>query len=90
MRQRRTAIWDPILWSEGVKTSQIYRRMTVKYDNCTSQLKLYECVERFNEVRTSVVDNASSGLPKTVTCIEVEISVSGAAEKSTMIKFNLK
>jgi hypothetical protein len=36
------------LWSEGVKPSEIYRRMKVQYgDSCLSQGRVYEWVERF-------------------------------------------
>jgi hypothetical protein len=37
------------LWSDrSVKTSEIYGRLTVQYgDNCMSQGKVYEWVERF-------------------------------------------
>ena len=34
------------LWSEGVKPSEIYRRMKVQYgDSCLSQGRVYEWVE---------------------------------------------
>ena len=34
------------LWSEGVKPSEIYRRMKVQYgDSCLSQERVYEWVE---------------------------------------------
>jgi transposase len=39
-------IW--FLWYEGMKTSEIYERMEVQFgDNCVSQSKVYEWVERF-------------------------------------------
>jgi predicted RNA-binding protein with PIN domain len=35
------------LWSVGVKTSDMYRRMTVQYgDNCMSGRKVYKRVEK--------------------------------------------
>jgi len=39
------------LLSEGVKPSEIYRRMKVQYgDSCMSQGRVYEWVERFQNV----------------------------------------
>ena len=55
------------LWSEGVKTSDIYRRMEVQYvDSCLSQERLYEWVERFQNGRQNVSDEHPSGRPISV------------------------
>jgi hypothetical protein len=36
------------LWSEGVKPSEIYKRMKVQYEDiCLRQARVYERVERF-------------------------------------------
>jgi len=54
-------------WSEGVKTSDIYRRMKVQYgDSCLSQGKVYECVERFQNGRLDISDEHRSGRPVSV------------------------
>jgi len=42
------------LWSEGVKTSEIYRGMKVQCgDSCLSQGRVYEWVERFQNGQRS-------------------------------------
>jgi len=52
------------LWSEGVKPSEIYRRMKVQYeDSCFSQGRVYELVERFQNGRQNVSDEHRSGRP---------------------------
>ena len=46
------------LWSEGVKPSEIYRRMKVQYrDSCLSQGRVYEWVERFQNGRQNVSES---------------------------------
>jgi hypothetical protein len=53
------------LWS-GVKLSEIDRRMIQQYGgSCISERKMYQWVERFQEDRTSVVDEHRSGRPCT-------------------------
>jgi len=55
------------LWSEGVKPSEIYRRMKVQYgDSCMSQGRVYEWVERFQNGRQNVSDEHWSGRPVSV------------------------
>jgi transposase len=55
------------LWSEGVKPSEIYRRMKVQYgDSCLSQGRVYEWVERFQNRRQNVSDEHQSGRPVSV------------------------
>ena len=55
------------LWSEGVKLSEIYRRMKVQYgDSCLSQGRVYEWVERFQNGRQNVSDEHWSGRPVSV------------------------
>jgi hypothetical protein len=45
------------LWSEGVKLSEIYRRMKVQYgDSSLSQGRVYEWVEGFQNGQQSVSD----------------------------------
>jgi transposase len=52
------------LWSEGVKPSEIYRRMKVQYgDSCLNQGRVYEWVERFQNGRQNVSDEHQSGRP---------------------------
>jgi transposase len=56
------------LWSEEVKLREIHRRMIQQYDGsctCMSERKVYQWVERFQEGRTSVVDEHRSGRPCT-------------------------
>jgi hypothetical protein len=46
VKEQRSVI--RFLWSEGVKPSEIYRRMEVQYgDSCLSQGRVCEWVERF-------------------------------------------
>lgn len=60
-----------LLWSEGVKTGKIYRRVTVQYgDNCMSQWQVYEWVARLKGRRTSA-DDRHYGRLSTVTRAEV-------------------
>jgi len=52
------------LWSEGVKPSEISRKMKIQYvDSCLSQGREYECVERFQDGRQNVTDEHCSGRP---------------------------
>jgi len=63
--QQRSVI--RFLWSEGVKTGEIYGRMTVQYgDNCRGQSKVLEWVGRFKGGQTNV--EARFERPWTVTC----------------------
>jgi uncharacterized protein YbgA (DUF1722 family) len=51
------------LWSEGVKPSEIYRRMKVQYvDSCLSQRRVYEWVERFRNGRQNVSDEVMEAM----------------------------
>jgi len=55
------------LWSEGVKPSEIYRRIKVQYgDSCLSQGSVYEWVERFQNGQQNVSDEHRSGRPVSV------------------------
>jgi len=55
------------LWSEGVKPSEIYRRMKVQYgDSCLYQGRMYEWVERFQNGLLNVSDEHRSGRPVSV------------------------
>jgi transposase len=55
------------LWSEGLKPREIHRRMIQQYGgSCMSERKMYQWVERFQEGRTSVVDEYRSGRPCTL------------------------
>jgi len=55
------------LWSEGVKPSEIYRRMKVQYgDSCLSQGRVYEWVGRFQNRRQNISDKHWSGRPVSV------------------------
>jgi hypothetical protein len=53
------------LWS-GVKPREIHRRVIQQYGgSCLNERKVYHWVERFQEGRTSVVDEYRSGCPCT-------------------------
>jgi len=55
------------LWSVCVKPSEIYRRMKVQHgDSCLSQGRVYEWVERFQNIRQNVSDEHRSGRPVSV------------------------
>ena len=61
------ALFIRFLWSEGVKPSEIYRRMKVQYrDSCLSQERVCEWVERFQNGRQNVSDEHRSGRPVSV------------------------
>jgi hypothetical protein len=61
------------LWSEGVKTGEIYGRMSVQYgDNCMRRREVYVWVERFGGGRRSVDNDSRSGRPTTVNSVEVK------------------
>ena len=64
------------LWSEGVKPSEIYRRMKVQYrDSCLTQGRVYEWVERFKNGRQNVSNEHRSGRPVSVTSETVKQQV---------------
>jgi transposase len=52
------------LWLEGMKPKEIHRKMIQQYGGTwMSERKVYQCVERFREGRTSAVDEHCSGRP---------------------------
>jgi hypothetical protein len=54
------------LWSERVKLTEIHRRMIQQYvGSCMSERKVYQWVEKFQEGRTSAVDEHGSSRPCT-------------------------
>jgi hypothetical protein len=54
------------LWSERVKPSKIHRRMLAQYgENCITQGKVYQWVERFQSGSTSIIDEDCTGCPTT-------------------------
>ena len=60
MEEERSVI--RFLWSEGVKHSEMYRRMKVQYgDSCLRQGRVYEWAERFQNGRQKVSDENRSG-----------------------------
>jgi hypothetical protein len=51
------------LWLEGVKPSKIHRRMSAQHrENYIVQRKVYQWVERFQNVRTSIDEDCSGHL----------------------------
>jgi hypothetical protein len=54
------------LWTEGIKPSEIHRRMLAQYgDKYIGQRKVYEWVERFKNGRMNMTGEDRSGLPVT-------------------------
>jgi hypothetical protein len=52
------------LWAEGIKPSEIHRRMLVQYgDKCTGQRKVYEWVKMFKNGRKNAAGEDRSGRP---------------------------
>jgi hypothetical protein len=46
-----------VLWSAGVKTFEIYKRMSTQYgEQCMAQKNVYEWVNRFKHGRTTADD----------------------------------
>jgi hypothetical protein len=73
---KKTKIFDRFLWPERVKISEIYGRVTVQW------------VERFKGGRTSVADDARSGRPSTVTCVQVKEQVDQRIRDNRRISIN--
>ena len=56
------------MWAEGVPGAQIHLRMCAQYrDKVFSRIIVYECIEMFENGRTSVTDAERSGNPATAT-----------------------
>jgi hypothetical protein len=55
------------LWSDGVKTSNLWKDDIQYGGNCMSNLKVYKWVQTFKG-QVSVVDNVLNRLPATVMC----------------------
>jgi hypothetical protein len=54
------------LWSEGIKRSEIYRRMLSQYcENCTAQRNTYKVVGKFKRGRTTPDHINQSDQPST-------------------------
>jgi hypothetical protein len=54
------------LWTEGVKSAEIHRRMLAQYAAHTMhEQKIYVWTEHFKEGRTSVTDESQPGHPST-------------------------
>ena len=52
------------LAAEGVKPSEVYRRMSAQYrSRCLNQSNVYKWIERFKEGRTSIKDEPRQGRP---------------------------
>jgi hypothetical protein len=82
-----------ILWSDVVKTGEIYRRMIVCYvDNCMSQRKVCKWVKGCKGGQTSIPVDVCCAYSYTVTCVEVKvyISTSRTTEESALMKLHLK
>jgi hypothetical protein len=80
--QQRSVI--RFVWSEGVKTGEMYGRLTAQHGyTCMRQREVYGWVERFKGEWTGV-DGARSGRPSAVTVLRVSsrsINVSGRITK---------
>ena len=65
MHQQRTAFCHPFLSSEGLKPTEIHRRMKVQYvDACLSLQQVYEWTRKFMNGTSSVtLSSAWSGTP---------------------------
>jgi hypothetical protein len=58
MEKKNNDLWPDFCGKEGVRTSEIYRTMAVQYeDNCMTQKKVYEWVERFKGEWKNVLGN---------------------------------
>jgi hypothetical protein len=54
------------LWSEGVPRAEIHRRLSAQYgDNALPWRSVYEWIEKFQHVRTSVKDEKRAGRQST-------------------------
>jgi hypothetical protein len=81
------------LWSEGTKTSETYGRMTVQYgNNCRSQRKVNEWVERFKGRRMNDSNDKCCGWHRlyVLRFRNRLISMSGTTEESALIKLHLE
>lgn len=51
------AVMSFLLWSAGMKTFEIYKRMSTQYgEQCMAQKNVYEWVDRFKRGRTTADD----------------------------------
>jgi hypothetical protein len=76
------------LWSEGVKTGEVYGRTAVQYGgNYMSQSKVYEWVEGF-KVGRSTVEDTPSGWLKTETCVEIKEHLHQHIQDNRRINFD--
>ena len=55
-----------LLWSEGVPGAEIHRRLSAQYgDSALPRRSVYEWIEKFQQVRTSLKDEERAGRPST-------------------------
>jgi len=66
MEEQRSVI--RFLWSECVSGAEIHRRLSTQYGNCIlPQTSVYERIEEFKNVRTSVTHEDGARRPSTST-----------------------
>ena len=64
------------LSAEGVKPSEVYRRMSAQYgSSCLNQRNVYKWIKRFKEGRTSIKDEPRQGRPSEVNTPEKQQAV---------------
>lgn len=69
------------LCSKGVRSTEIYGRMTIQYDsNCISQRQVYKWVEIFKIEHMNVDDDVNSVWALNATCAGVK-STSGTSKE---------
>jgi transposase len=87
------------LWSEGVSRAEIHRRLLAQYGNSVlPQRSVYEWIEKFKNVRTSVSQEEGAGRPSTATTddniervrdmvlLDRRLTVDGVADRLNIVK----
>lgn len=78
-----------LLWSEGVKPSEIYKRTKVRYvDSCLSQGRVYGWVEIFQNGRQNVTDEHRNGTPIRVATETVKQQIEKRIRDYTRVTIN--
>ena len=82
--------WLGFLISEGVKPTEIHRRMKVQYgDACLSLQQVYECTRQFTNGIRSVTDSPRPGQAHPVVTPEVTAAVGAIVKENRRVNSEL-
>jgi hypothetical protein len=69
---KNNGLWFYFIVRMCVSTSDIYGKLTVQYgDKYMCQKDIFEWIERFEGGQMSTVNDVNSGLPSTVTSVDI-------------------